>query len=138
MYTGDVFGYKVISLAAGSAGAGLLLLFVLVTVIVIAVLKKNKWKAYNFSSNVAYQSNTRIRHTENGEAFGDSGSVTTHINAAYKTSQPPLVDRLDVVYDTVIEHSSLKERDSKLTVYQNEAYESLNLVVSHNISYAPL
>ena len=116
-----------------------MLLFVLVAVIVITmclVLIKNKQKTSNFSSNI-YQSNTQIRCTEN-EDFSDSGSVTTHTNAAYKTSQPPLDDRLDVVYDTVIEQSSPKEGDPKLTVKQKEAYESSNFPLSPNVSYAPL
>ena len=117
-----------------------MLLFVLVAVLVITmclVLKKNKWKTSNFSSNI-YQSNTQIRCSTENEGFSDNGSVTTHTNAAYKTSQPPLDEMLDVVYDTVIEQSSPKEGDSKLTVQQKEAYESSNFPLSPNVSYAPL
>ena len=133
MHAGDV-----IALAAGSAVGGLLLLqLILVTVIAIAVclvLKKIKRNASSFSSNV-HHSNTRIQHTENKEDFSDSGIVTTHTNAAYKTLQP-LADRLDVVYvsaDMVTQHSSQNREDS--IIEANEAYDSSNFRLYPNVTY---
>ena len=123
---------EVIVLAVGSAVGGLLLLLILVTAIAITVclvMKWNKRKASNSSSNI-HQSNTQIRCTKN-EVFSVSESVTTHTNAAYKTSQP-IADRLDVVYDSadmVTQHSSRNREDSTMIFDANEAYDSSNFLL---------
>ena len=130
-YAGDAS--EIIVLTVGSAVGGLLLLLILVTVIAISVclvMKLNKRKASNSSSNI-HQSNTQIHCMEN-EVFNDSGSVTTHSNAAYKTSQPPLADRLDVVYDSadmITQHSSRNREDSTMIFDAHEAYDSSNFLL---------
>ena len=90
----------------------------------------NKRKASNSSSNI-HQGNAQIRCTENEEDFSDSGSVTTHTNAAYKTPQP-LADRLDVVYDSadmVTQHSSRNREDSTMIFDAHKAYDSSNFLL---------
>ena len=58
--------------------------------------------------------------------------VTTHTNAAYKSSQPPLAVELEVIYDTALPDQQVGNiRNSSLKI-KNVAYESSTFAVSPN------
>ena len=127
---------RVVGIVGGSAGGGLLVLLLLVAImftVVCFILKQQK--VYNLPANVEYRNSK-------------TSDIVITTNAAYKSVQQTAADNveLQVVYDTAGPGESTNElqesndnRDSKLIIEQNVAYESsaaaqISLNVAYNIS----